>query len=214
MNDLSDCNYRITLAVCLGLLSFFVVIPQAHATSDTYSILSNVWFEGTSSVRDWVCKDVPANGSLKLPRSPESTQDLYSLLQRLPDTTYRTTVKAPVNEIGCAQGERMNNHMRNALEANQYPTISFNLNAVRPNELIDTTPKKIKADLVGTLTIKKTTRKVRIPVKVHITPDGVIQVSGQIQLDMTNYKVKPPTVMWTITVYDDITVHVDSVLRP
>lgn len=209
-------NFRfLILIVALGLLGLTLHAPTVLAKPTTYTIESNLWFQGTSTVRDWACKEVPAKGSVKLPQAPESTEELRTILQDVADTALASTlVDVPVNKIRCEQGETMNKHMRNALKAEKHPDISFELATVQVKDSIDTTPAKFKTTLSGDLTIKDTTRSVEIPATLRVTEDGLIRVNGDLPLDMTNYTVEPPTVMWSITVYDDITIHVQADFKP
>lgn len=110
----------------------------------------------------------------------------------------------------------MNKHMRKALQAKQHPEVTFGLNRVTNKQIKHSdskdTPTTVTANLHGDLAIAGTTREITLPVRARVTDDG-IDVNGQYALKLTDYNIEPPTVMWTITVYDDVTIHLDATLK-
>lgn len=193
--------------------SFSIFSPAIAQDSPVqYNVNSNIWFEGTSTVRDWACKTVPADGSMAVPTKPKTTNHLYRILDNSPDTAVQTSVTVPVDKIKCEQGSTMNKHMRNALQADQHPSITFELNKITNKQLVstDTNPTRVQVNAHGELTIAGKKQNVVIPMTGRVTDTETITVSGRYALELTNYNIDPPTVMWTITVYEDITLHIDA----
>ena len=80
-------------------------------------------------------------------------------------------------------------HMRNAMRADSFPTVRF--------ELVGVDPGAARGDSVpvvfqGHLTIHGVTKTVRVPGTVVMRQGGV-DVSASIQLDMREYGIVPPT---------------------
>ncbi len=200
----------------LVVLSLVILVQglPVNAEPVTYDLKSNLWFEGSSTVRDWACKDVAAGGSVQLSKRVTSTKDLFGTLKAMPDREISSTLTFPVKEISCEQGETMNGHLRRALEAKKYPEITFQPREITVKSIADSPTRFVRANVSGDLTIKETTRPVTVRTKVSVVGDDEITVKGTLGIDMTRYGVEPPTVMWTITVYDKITVHTNFQLTP
>lgn len=75
-----------------------------------------------------------------------------------------------------------------------------------------------KAEVDGKLTAHGVTRAVHLALEVsHDAPPGMLRVRGQVPLRLSDYgiTVKSAGVLFvTISVRDDITVHLDALLEP
>jgi polyisoprenoid-binding protein YceI len=115
-----------------------------------------------------------------------------------------------VGAIECGNG-KMNDHLRKALKLQDFPTISYELKSYTVKGQGEAAAVTAK----GELTIAGTTRPIEMEVTATPTPAGGLQVKGEQQIRMTEYGVKPPTLMLgTLKVGDVVTVHYDVVLKP
>jgi polyisoprenoid-binding protein YceI len=80
-------------------------------------------------------------------------------------------------------------HMREAMHADSFPTIRFDLARVTPT---GAGSDSILVTLDGNLTIHGVTRTVQVPAKVVIYPQGAA-VTASFPVDMREYGIVPPT---------------------
>lgn len=111
---------------------------------------------------------------------------------------------------GLRSGEKgLDKNMRAALEADKFPDIEYKL--VRYELAKSGDGAAAKAE--GELTIHGRTKPVKIDVELRFRPDGV-ELVGAHDLLMSDYGVKPPTLMFgTIKVKDSVAVRFDLLLK-
>jgi polyisoprenoid-binding protein YceI len=154
---------------------------------------SRLWFDGTSTVRSFTCsaKKVDANVVAEPDASPVELVKTASLV-------------VPVASLDCGNGT-MNGHMRKALKADDNPQITWKLVSYRLDGAA--------VVLNGTLTIAGKEN----PIELRGTgsaDNGVIRLKGTKQIKMTEFGVKPPSLMLgTMKVGDLVTVSYDFVLN-
>lgn len=157
------------------------------------SSASKVWFDGTSNVKSFSCsaKKLDLNITSDDDASPAKIVQSASL-------------SIPVSQLDCKNG-KMNEHMRDALKAEKNPTILWKLSSYR----ID----GAAVVMAGTLTIAGREN----PIELRGTgglDNGTITLKGTKVLKMTEFGVKPPSLMFgTMKVADPVTVLFDLVLN-
>jgi polyisoprenoid-binding protein YceI len=169
--------------------SALMALPEDLALSST----SKIWFDGTSNVRSFSC----AAKKLDL--------DIAADADASPAKIVKTaSLSIPVGQIDCGNG-KMNEHMREALKAEKNPTISWKLTSYRvegSNVVID-----------GTLSIAGKENPVELR-GAGAANNGTITLKGTKVLKMTEFGVKPPSLMFgTMKVADPVTVSFDLVLN-
>ncbi len=163
---------------------------------------SRLWFDGTSTVRDWSCKapqiQATIDGDAAAPAAVIDGQKAVKTV----DLVF------PVATLDC-DNRTMNNHMRNALNAEQHQTIRFTLNDYTLAKGANTT-----GSLQGQLTINGQTKAITVPVQ-FANAAGALRVTGKYPLPMTQWGVQPPRLMMgTLKVGDTVTVNFDLLLQP
>ncbi len=157
---------------------------------------SKIWIEGSSTVRKFSC----------------STSDFQATARPTvtPLTAVQTVdVTVPVKSLSCGNGT-MEKHLQHALKADEDPAIRFELKSYTVGEKT-AAGTEVKAS--GVMTIAGTSKTVELTGVVAPTATG-LRVQGETPLRMTEYGVKPPTLMLgTLKVADAITVHYDVVLE-
>ena len=154
---------------------------------------SKLWFDGTSTVRSFTCaaKKVDANVTAEPDASPTEIVKTASLV-------------VAVASIDCGNG-KMNDHMRNALKADKNPQITWKMASYRV--------EGTAVVMDGTLSIAGKEN----PIELRGTgsaDNGVIRIKGSKQLKMTEFDVKPPSLMLgTMKVGPMVTVSFDFVLN-
>lgn len=166
---------------------------------------SKLWLEGTSSVRSFTCRAARVDGTVAT--RPGSTSLAVGELEK---TVGTADVSVAVAGLECGNGT-MNGHLRKALKAEANPKVSYRITSYA---LTGAGESEGKLKLNGTLTIAGTDRPVSIDATA-VNEAGRLRVRGSRRLRMTEFGVRPPTLMMgTMKVHDPVTVHFDVLLKP
>lgn len=155
----------------------------------------NVSVNGTSSLHDWESRveKLEAKGSFVV--TNHSLTDVQDVV-----------VKIPVTSLKSTKGRMMDNKTYNAFNHEKNPSILFTLTENKINE--DNT-----MSISGNLTMAGVTKAIDLAVNYQLLPSGELQVSGSKKLNMTEYKMEPPTAMMgAIVVGKEVTVTFEIVL--
>lgn len=161
----------------------------------TLSKESKVWLEGTSTVRSFKCTATKVNVNV-MAEPGAAPADLVE----------SASVLIPVASLDCSNGT-MNEHMRKALKASTNPQISWKMSSYR----VDGTNVLIN----GRLTIAGKENPMEIKSTGTADANGTVHVKGSEEFKMSDYGVKPPSLMLgTMKVRDPVKVSFDLVLNP
>ena len=153
---------------------------------------SRMWLEGTSTVKSFKCTATKFDMAV----SAESDESPASMVKS-------ASLVIPVAQLECGN-KTMNEHMRKALKAESNPQITWKMTSYQvegSNVLIN-----------GKLTIAGKENAIVIR-GTGSAENGTIRFKGSKQFKMTEYSVKPPSLMLgTMKVGDLITVSFDLVL--
>lgn len=167
---------------------------------------SKVWVEGNSTVRRYKCDAARVNGSVATDPTGSSTA-----LADLQKAVRGAELSIPVADLACGDNT-MDGHMRKALKAESHPTISFQLTS---HEVLQQGADKGTVKLTGKLNIAGKENVITMSADATQEANGALRVKGSKELKMTDFGVKPPTLMLgTLKVHDPVTVHFDVLLRP
>ena len=164
---------------------------------------SQLWVEGTSTVRDFKCSARTIDASIGTTRA-----DAAAAVYAGEKAVTTVTLKIPAAQLDCRNGQ-MNEHMLKALKAGANPTIAFELGSY---ELV--TGGKVQAKLAGTLALGGVTKPITLDADlIQDTPAG-LRVKGSYDLRMTDYGLKPPSLMMgTMKVHEMVKVNFDLLLK-
>ncbi len=181
-----------------------VTAPVAVSGVLTLQTGSRLWFDGGSSVKDWSCK------AGKLEAMVVTTKaEAPSAIVAGEKAVASVNLTVPVMSLDCDNGT-MNGHMRNALDAKTYPSITF---ALRSYDLAKSADN-VTVTLSGTLTIHGKSLPVTFPATAVAAAGGALRLTGLYELNMKEYGVKPPSLMLgTMNVRDKVKVRFDLLLR-
>jgi polyisoprenoid-binding protein YceI len=119
------------------------------------------------------------------------------------------SIAVPATQLDCGNGT-MNEHMRKALKVKEHPTIEFRIASYTLTKVAD----GMQAVLTGTLTLGGVARPVTIQALGKDEGDGTLRVTGTHEIRMTEYGLKPPTLMLgTLKVNERVTVGFDLLLK-
>jgi polyisoprenoid-binding protein YceI len=185
-------------ATIVVLLAFFLYHPvHAQNTLLVKSVKASI--QGTSTLHEWESQitKITCLGNF---------QSDNSLLRNIEDIC----VKIPVAGIKSSEGKMMDNKTYDAFKSEEHPYIVYT--ASRAQVSIDGA-KLTTIKVSGNLTMAGTTKPITIEAKGTPLPNGDMQVSITRKLKMTEFNMKPPTVMMgAIKVGDEVTIVVTLVL--
>jgi polyisoprenoid-binding protein YceI len=187
----------------LALATAALIVPaQAHAQAAHYTLdpASTLSVSGSSTVRGWTCTARVLD-----------TTAVAGASTTLADAIATAMLAVPVANLDCGSGT-MEGHLRRAMNAERHPTIRFRLDRYTVAGPAD---GRQAVDVSGNLTINGQTRPVTARIEAIRNPDGSIQATGEVPLDMTQYGVTPPSLMMgTLKVRKDVTIAFDLGLNP
>lgn len=197
---------RTTFKSTMLALAILVPVSGAWTVANEQLVLqpqSRLWVDGTSTIRSFTCKAGEVNALVEV----NGANAIPSLLTGEKGVkTVQVTV--PAEKMDCGNG-KMNDHMRNALKVTENPTITFNLTTYDVTKNAD----GISGTINGTLDLGG----VKKPISLQATganEGGMLHVNGVYELKMTDYGLKPPTLMFgRIKVGETVKVGFDLLLK-
>ncbi|NUO63830.1 MAG: YceI family protein [Gemmatimonadaceae bacterium] len=192
------------LAVCLTASALLAAAPLGPANEMTLQPESKLWVDGTSTVRGFTCSTTGFTAKIE----SEKPQSIAALM--LGTKVVRTVVADfPTDKLDCKNGT-MNEHMRKAIKAEDNPTIEFRLGSY---DML-TSEGQIKGQLRGTLVMGGVEKPVVIDATAKPEGEGKLRVTGTTKLRMTEWGLKPPTLMFgTMKVNENVQVGFDLLLK-
>lgn len=181
-----------------------LVVPVSVANDVlTLAPESRLWVNGTSTVRSFECKaavldaDVTTNG-------PGAVQAIFAAQKAV----RAVQVAVPAQRLDCSNGT-MNSHMYKALKASEHGTIAFELASYELAKAAD----GMRGTITGELTLGGVTKPITFTA-LGTEQGDQLRVIGSYQLKMTDYGLKPPTLMMgAMKVHDPVTVSFDLLLK-
>ena len=153
---------------------------------------SRVWLEGTSTVRSFKCTATKVDVAVSAETDETPAQMVKS-----------ASLAVPVAQLDCGN-KTMNEHMRKALKSEANPQISWKMTSYQV--------QGANVVISGKLTIAGKENPIELS-GTGSAENGTIRFKGSKQFKMTEYSVKPPTLMLgTMKVGDAVTVLFDLVL--
>jgi polyisoprenoid-binding protein YceI len=190
------------------LIALAIVLPASGAWTAANETLvlqpqSRLWIDGTSSIRSFSCKASEVNATVEA-TGPNAIAQLLT-----GEKGVKTVhVSVPAEQIDCGNGT-MNEHMRKAIKLSEFKSIEFQLKEYAVAHNAD----GISGTMDGTLLLGGVTK----PVTLQATgksEGGMLHVTGSYDLDMTEYGLKPPTLMFgRIKVGKTVKVNYDLLLK-
>ena len=207
MRTLSEIRRTAGRAPFLALLAAGIAVPTGAWTIYQEQLAlqpqSKLWVEGTSTVRSFSCQasevkaTVEATGSNAIARLMTGDKAVQSV-----------SVVVPSEKLDCGNGT-MNEHMRKAIKADESPTIAFKVTSYEMAKEAN----GVSGTLTGTLSLGGQTKTITVPATGAMT-DGALHVTGAYELAMSDYELKPPSLMFgRIKVRDKVTVKFDLLLK-
>lgn len=185
----------------LALVAVPALAAAGYASTLSFTTGSQVWVEGTSSARSWRCEATNLRGNAQAPSFR---------ISELAGGTHRGDMTIAVADLDCRNGT-MNGHMRRALQAEEHPNIRFRATSAQVTPGADGTAA---VRMGGQLSIAGQEKAVTLT-GTGVEENGALRVRGTTGFDMTEYGVRPPSLMaGTMRVRGPVTVGFDVLLKP
>tara|TARA_Y100000310_G_scaffold344159_1_gene455439 strand:+ start:764 stop:1264 length:501 start_codon:yes stop_codon:yes gene_type:complete len=160
-----------------------------QGTFEANTSKSEFLVKGTSTVHDW-----------------ESVINEYTVKGALNDQTINNLHVSVVSKSIKSGKSIMDDKTYEALEAKEYPNIIFKANELTIND------GKINGK--GILSLVGKEKEVPFTATTKQLGDGQLQVSGQVNLVMSEFGIEPPTAMFgTLTTGDEVTIEYNFYLN-
>ena len=173
---------------------------------------SVVWLEGTSTVHDYESRTTQPTLQLLRDASGADPADVAALDQWLRAGGLKgLELGVPLKTMHSQKGSTLDKNLLKALKAEQNPEIDFRLTQSRVGA---TTGDSIQVSADGVLKVAGRERPITVAGRLVRSEAGV-WLNGTHGLRMSEYDVKPPTMMLgTLKVRDSVTVHFRLLLAP
>jgi polyisoprenoid-binding protein YceI len=190
------------------MLALAIALPASGAWTVANQVLvlqpqSRLWIDGSSSIRSFSCKAGEVSAVVEA-TGPNAISQLLT-----GDKDVKTVhVTVPAERLDCGNGT-MNEHMRKAIKLSEHKSIEFRL----ADYDIARNADGVSGTINGTLLLGGVTKPITL--KAEGKPEGgMLHVTGSYDLDMTEYGLKPPTLMFgRIKVGKTVKVNYDLLLK-
>ena len=159
---------------------------------------SKLWVEGTSSVRDWKCDATTIEATVTGAGAAASAS-----AKEVGAAAKHALLTIPVAQLDCHNGT-MNEHMRKALKANDNKTIQYR---IATWELTPRSDDSASVKTSGTLVMAGAEKPITVDLVAKRGAAGSWALTGSRTLQMTEWGIKPPSLMFgTMKVRDPVTI--------
>ncbi len=164
---------------------------------------SRLWINGTSTIDSFTCMTRQVSGYADIIKS--SGMNNNSLRKD------KVEVAVPVFTLNCGKSI-MNDDMYNAMKANKFPMIRYELINAHIASKPDSTVGTFNLKTFGYLTIAGVTHKADITIQVERLTDGRFRLTGKKSLSMLDYGIIPPSHFFgLIRAHDKLVVNFDLI---
>jgi len=191
------------LAVALIVVAALAGAGFAQSTSSAPKLPNKnyqITIDGTASmVGKWAC----GGDAIVEAKPTQSAEPVPGLAAGVQTVVVTTSVPA----IDCGDST-MNKHLQKALKENQFPEIRYQ---ALKYTLVD---NGTAVQTSGELTIAGVTKPIALGAKLVPLPDGGARVVGNVDINMRDYGVKPPSLfLGALKVADVVSVQFNTVVR-
>ena len=162
-----------------------------------------MWISGSSTVRSFECSATAFDANV------ESTPGATTAVLAGEKAVTAVEIRVSTERLDCKNGT-MNEHMLKALKAKANPTIVFKLASYDLAKQADV----VRVTLNGTLAMGGVEKPISMTVNASEGASGMLHVVGTHELRMTEWGLKPPTLMLgTMKVDERVKVGFDLLLK-
>ena len=200
-------NLKLIIILMIGfiLVSGFIKAQNIEIKYVTQAG-SKLWIDGTSTIDSFTCSTHQVNGYADIKTGSDINDNTLG--------RDKVEVTVPVFTLDCGKSI-MNDDMYNAMKANKFPMIKYELIKANIAPRLDSTAGRFTLETYGYLTIAGVTNKVDININVERLHDGCFRLTGKKPLSMLDYKIIPPSHFFgLIRAHDQLVVNFDIIAAP
>jgi len=173
---------------------------------------SALWIEGTSTVHEWESRTTQPTVKLLRDGPAADPADVAALDQWLRAGGLKgLELRVPLATMHSKKGSALDKNLLKALKAEQNPEITFHLTQAKVG---NASGDSISVSADGVLRVAGRERPITVAGRLVRSEAGV-WLNGSHGLRMTEYDVKPPTMMLgTLKVHDSVSVYFRLLLSP
>lgn len=177
---------------------FFMLLTAGNMVGQNFRMdnSSEIIVEGTSNIHDWEMKTNSKKGGATIIVEDGKLTGISSL-----------QVTVPAESLDSGKGG-MDKNAYKALNTKEYKNIEFKLDEV--NKIESKGNNSYKVNGLATLKISGVSKQEPVEFIVNLN-ENKLQINGEQNINMTHYKVDPPTAMFgTITTGEELTIKFKS----
>lgn len=188
----------------LALAPALVAATPANPTTLTLQPQSTLTVAGTSTVRSFTCAATAVTATVEATGS-DAVAGVLAGQRAVTDAD----LSVGAAQLDCRNGT-MNGHVRKALKAEQHPAITFRLTGYESARTDD----GARGTVTGVLTLAGVRKTITMHGGAAAAGNGALRVTGTHALRMTEYGIRPPSLMvGAMKVGDEVTVSFDLLLK-
>lgn len=201
---LKKINLKLVIIMIVSFIGVNrVITAQDNAIKYVTQAGSRLWIEGTSTVDSFTCNTHQVNGYAEI----ISNTDVNDNNLRKD----KVEVTIPVFTLDCGKSI-MNDDMYNAMKADKFPMIKYELINAHIASGLDTSATRFSLNALGYLTIAGITHEVDFTINVEKLPGGRFRLIGKKSLSMLDYNITPPSHFFgLIRAHDQLVVNFDII---
>ena len=167
-------------------MALIAVLLSVMAAADAQEFFKNIpdsssiTIKGTSTLHDWEMEVTKFESSVTLDQEGDPLVDFK-----------KATLSVQSTGI-ISHSALMDKKAWNAINAEKFPVIEFNLSSPEKLSLKD---NKVNGSLKGSLTVAGVSREINVDINGRFNGNDKFLVTGSSDIDMTRFGVAPPTAM-------------------
>lgn len=110
-------------------------------------------------------------------------------------TTGHVKLEIDATSYNSGNDTRDRHVIHSALETFKYSGITFESTHIQDVKVVAAGAMG-SATVVGNLTLHGTTRELKVPANLSMSPDGIFDAAGEITFDYTDFGIKPPSLLF------------------
>jgi polyisoprenoid-binding protein YceI len=194
---------RISRALPLFCIAPAVMAATPRAVALDLQPASRLWISGSSTVRSFECSATAFDANV------ESVPGATTAVLAGEKAVTAVEIRVNTERLDCKNGT-MNEHMLKALKAKTNPTIVFKLASYDLAKQADA----VRVTLNGTLSMGGVEKPISLAANATEGTSGMLHVVGTHELRMSEWGLKPPTLMLgTMKVDERVKVGFDLLLK-
>ncbi len=165
------------------LLAVIILGSLTVEAQQTYQIKTHdITIDGTSNLQSWSADIEKASGTIEVVIEDGKITSVKN-----------ANIRIDATSIKGSEGRMMNSKINETLDTRNNPNINFVLREVLT---LAENPGTARMTTRGVMTIAGVSRVVELNTVGRVLPNGDLEFSGTQKINMTDYRMKPPTAMF------------------